>query len=104
MTDQDMKKLKAWWERKKEHAKAAMPWLFLWGTGTFVALGCASGIEAKREIRHHRKWTNEVEVPTLNHNVGVSRKDQQRITDLERQVNTLMEKALAETEGKEPAV
>lgn len=103
MTDQDMKKLKAWWERKKEHAKAAMPWLLLWGSGTFLTLGCVSGIEAKREIRHHRKWTNEVEVPTLNHNVGVSRKDQQRITDLERQVNTLMEKALAETEGKEPA-
>ena len=103
MIDQDMKKLKAWWERKKEHAKAAMPWLLLWGTGTFLTLGCVSGIEAKREIRHHRKWTDEVEVPTLNHNVEVSRKDQQRITDLERQVNTLMEKALAETEGKEPA-
>lgn len=103
MTDQKGKNLKAWWERKKEHAKAAAPWLLLWGGGTFLTLGCVSGIEAKREIRHHRKWTDKEEVPTLNHNVEVARRDQQRITDLERQVNTLMEKALAETEGKEPA-
>ncbi len=103
MTDQKKNNLKAWWERKKEKAKAAAPWLLLWGGGTFLTLGCISGIDAKQEIRRHRKWTNEVEVPTLNHNVSVSREDQQRISDLERQVNTLMEKALAETEGKAPA-
>ena len=87
----------------KTFIKEWLPWLGLGAAIGYVAGGCACGIHASKEVEELKTWANEEAVPKANRAINRGLDNEQRVIDLERQVNTLMEKALNVTEGKETA-
>ena len=85
-----------WWDK---NGGTVLFWLSL----GLAANGLRKGAVAYKKCKRLEHWTDHECVPKFNHNADVIQKNHERITALERQVNTLMEKALSETEGKETA-
>lgn len=103
MTNETKAKWRQRYHRAKEKVAEWLPWLALGATTAFIVEGCSSGIQAKKEVTRLRKWADQECVPKANKAIHRGMETESRVTDLERQVNTLMEKALNETEGKESA-
>ena len=98
-------KWEARWYRIKQEVKELAPWIGLGAVSGMIIGGYGGAIANGREINRMKKRLKNHEdvinhnADVVDHNAEASRKDHEKLEELERRQALLMEQALRETTG-----
>lgn len=99
-------KARSWWERTKAELAVWAPWLGIGAVGGMLVGGYVGAVENSRQIKRinrrldRHSYLIDQHADAGNQLVAKCKEDHDRLEEMERKQNLLMEQALRVTEGR----